>query len=48
MVKPECKEDYENKRLEMSDEKCDPCPYKYQCLYMAIAMDEIVNGDDDY
>ena len=44
MEKPECKVDFDNHNLLMSDEKCGDCPYKYECRYMAMAMDEVVYG----
>ena len=45
MERPECKEDYKNSNLVMSEEKCDKCEYKYKCVYLAQVYNEIVEGD---
>ena len=46
--KDECDKDFAERKLELSDEKCNSCPYLYLCPYMARAMDDVVNGDDGY
>jgi radical SAM protein with 4Fe4S-binding SPASM domain len=46
--KDECDKDFSEKKLELSDEKCNSCQYLYWCPYMAMAMYDIVNGDDGY
>ena len=46
MEKQECLDDFEQKKLEMSDEKCKPCEHYYECKFIAWAFDDIVNGSD--
>ena len=45
MEKRECKEQYEKCELIMSDEKCNGCPFLYECRYMIAEMNDIVYGD---
>ena len=44
MEKPECVQDFEEKRLVMSDEKCDGCPYVYECRFMMAEMNDVTYG----
>lgn len=46
MEREECKRDYEEKKLDMSIDKCDRCQFKYQCRFMIMAYDEVVEGTD--
>lgn len=46
MTKEECKIEYENKNLFLSEEKCKQCDYYFTCIYMKMAMNENVYGDD--
>ena len=44
MEKQECAEQYENRTLIMSDEKCNECPYLYECRYMSAEMADVMYG----
>ena len=44
--KKQCLDDYENRSLIMSDDKCEDCEHKYECRFMQRAMDEVVYGSD--
>lgn len=44
--KKQCFDDYENKNLVMSEDKCGDCEHKYTCRFMKWAMDEVVYGSD--
>ncbi len=44
MEKEECKKEYENHGLVMSEEKCNKCPYLYECCFMFEVMQEVVYG----
>ena len=46
MEKQECRNDYEEKKLVMSESKCSSCPFRYECKFMNIAMDEVLCGDE--
>jgi hypothetical protein len=46
MEKPECKKEYENNNLLLTKEKCDDCPYKYNCIYMIMSYADVM--DDGY
>lgn len=48
MEKPECVSDYEKHDLNMSDQKCEKCPYLYECRFMLMAMNDVVYGDDEF
>jgi radical SAM protein with 4Fe4S-binding SPASM domain len=48
ILKDECDKEFAEKKLELTDEKCNSCQYLYLCPYMAMAMDDVVNGDDGY
>ena len=48
MCKDECKEEYNNKSLYMTEEKCDKCEYYYKCPYMMMAWNDVVYGDMDW
>ena len=43
--KQECRDEAERHELIMSDEKCKPCEYFYQCRYVFEAYQEVVYGD---
>lgn len=45
MENVECREQFEQAKLIMSDAKCGKCPHLYECRYMASAMAEVVDGD---
>lgn len=44
MVKPECKTDFENRQLILSDEKCDNCEYEYECPYYLAELTDVTYG----
>jgi len=44
MEKPECVSDYEKQNLVMSEEKCNDCPYLYECRFMAAEMEDVTYG----
>lgn len=44
MEKQECISDYENNNLVMSDEKCNECPYLYECRFMFQEMTDVMYG----
>lgn len=44
MEKPECVLDYEKRNLTMSDDKCNDCPYLYECKFMAAEMEDVMFG----
>ena len=44
--KKQCFDDYENRSLIMSDEKCEDCEHRYECRFMQKAMDEVTYGSD--
>lgn len=46
MEKQECVKDHEQNKLCLSDEKCKKCENIYKCKFYAVAMDDILNGDD--
>lgn len=46
MEKQECLKDYEQKKLIMTDEKCEKCENIHQCKFYAWEMYDIVNGSD--
>lgn len=43
MEKLECVSDYEKQNLVMSEEKCNDCPYLYECRFMAAEMTDVVD-----
>ena len=44
--KKQCFDDYENRSLIMSDEKCEDCEHRYECRFMQKAFDEVTYGSD--
>lgn len=44
--KTECDIEFAERKLELSEEKCGSCQYKYLCPFMAREMDDVVNGND--
>ena len=44
--KKQCFDDYENRSLIMSDEKCGDCEHKYECRFLHNVMNEVVYGSD--
>ena len=44
----ECDRDFAEQKLEMSENKCGSCQYKYLCPFLAREMDDVVNGDDEF
>lgn len=43
MEKTECVSDYEKRHLVM-DDKCNDCPYLYECRFMAAEMEDVTFG----
>ena len=44
MQKPECVQEYVERKLVLSDEKCGDCPFRYECVFMAAEMEEVAFG----
>lgn len=44
MEKPECVSDYEKRNLVMPEEKCNDCPYLYECRFMEAEMEDVTYG----
>ena len=48
MTKEECDKDFSEGKLIMSDDKCKECEHYYSCIYMLMAWNDVVYGDDEY
>lgn len=48
ITRDECDKDFAERKLEMSENKCGACQYKYLCPFLAREMDDVVNGDDGF
>lgn len=42
--KKQCIDDYEDRKLVMSDDKCMDCEHRYECRFLHEAMNEVIYG----
>lgn len=45
MTKEECDKEFKEGKLIMSDDKCKECKCFYSCVYILLAMRDVVDGD---
>ena len=48
MTKEECDKDYAEGKLIMAEAKCKECEHYYSCIYVLMAWNDVVYGDDEY
>lgn len=44
MEKLECISDYEKRNLIMSNDKCNDCPYLYECRFVEAEIADVIFG----
>ena len=44
-TKQSCIDDYNNRHLDMTDEKCNECECRYSCYFQMMAYNDVVEGN---